>query len=907
MGHDTEKSREELIRELEELRARLGAAGEDLYEERFRALVQNSSDLIVVLDGNGDCVYASPSITKILGYAPEDVIGLNAFKFLLPDNLESARELFNNCLAHPGMSFASETRYRHADGHIVHIEVIAKNHLDNPAIKGIIFNSRDITERVKAMEQARESQEYAKNIIDSSMDIIIAVDMNRRIIEYNRAAEEAFGHAKEEVLGRHIDLLYSSSDEGQDVHKKTIYNGRNIQEITNRRKDGSMFPALLTSSALRNHRGEIVGVMGISHDITDFRRALDALRESEARFRALAETTSGAIFIWQGEKYCYVNHAFQVLSGYSEQELLDMTYWHLSHPDYREWMQNLGQARLRGDSVPMRYELKVVTKSGQIKWADVTSTLILHNNRTAVLGTAFDITAHKKVEEDLRRKASELQAIFQVQPDLFLRLRHDGTILDCKPWKSSKIRIPAEDYIDRKLEDVLPDSLIEAAYEAIKEVRSSNGLVERLYTLPTEKTTYYFEARLLPLFNNELIAIVREITEKKKHEEELLKSQQLESIGILAGGIAHDFNNILAAIQGNISLAKLYSQDGSMAYRKLVDTERSIERAKELTYQLLTFSMGGAPLKKISSIYKLLKEAVSFYLSGSDTKCEFNIPTPLWLVEIDEGQISQVINNIIINSIQAMPHGGTITIEALNINTRKDRSIIAQHSFVIEPGDYVMISIEDQGIGIAPEYISRIFDPYFSLKENGTGLGLATSYSIIKRHNGYIDAKSEVGAGTTIFIYLPATKSEMPIELEPEPTDSPVRGSGRVLLMDDDETILAVCGELIRKMGYDTVLARDGRETLRIFEESLRNSEKIDAVIMDLVIPGGMGGKECIRELLKIDPSARVIVSSGYSNDPIVADYRKFGFRGVIAKPYRAEDLSRVLHTIINQPDLPRS
>jgi CheY-like chemotaxis protein len=264
-----------------------------------------------------------------------------------------------------------------------------------------------------------------------------------------------------------------------------------------------------------------------------------------------------------------------------------------------------------------------------------------------------------------------------------------------------------------------------------------------------------------------------------------------------------------------------------------------------------------------------------------------------------------VINNIIINSIQAMPHGGTITIEALNINTGKDRAIIAQHSFVIEPGDYVMISIEDQGIGIAPEYISRIFDPYFSLKENGTGLGLATSYSIIKRHNGYIDAKSEVGVGTTIFIYLPAAKSEMPIEVEPEPAESPVRGSGRVLLMDDDETILAVCGELIRKMGYDTVLARDGRETLRIFEESLRNSEKIDAVIMDLVIPGGMGGKECIRELLKIDPSARVIVSSGYFERPDRRRLRKFG-SGVIAKPTRrGPEQGAAYHH--QPPDLPRS
>ncbi|HQO01070.1 MAG TPA: PAS domain S-box protein [Spirochaetota bacterium] len=896
---DNEKSKEALIRENAELKKKLADATHGLHEEHFKALVQNSTDVIFILSPEGICTYASPPVLSILGYRQDEITGKDLFSYIHSDDRADTWSRFMKAVEDPLRTYSAELRFQHATGKWVFLETVANNQLRNPAINGIVVNSRDITERIWALEAYNESKEFAQSIIDSSMDIIIAVNNDRQITEFNRAAQEAFGYTREEMLGKHVNILYADQSEGDTIHTTTIHDGTCINETVNIKKNGETFRVLLSSSILRNHRGERVGVMGVSHDITDFRRAVEALRESEARFRALAETTSGAIFIGKDGKFFYVNPATCTLSGFSEEELLSLHFWDVAHPDHRDWIRDISGKRMIMNNVPSQYELKVITKNGETRWADVSATIIQYNNQPAVLGTAFDITNHKKNEENLRRKASELQAIFQVQPDLFFRVKSDGTIIDCKSGKTTSILSSPERILGKNIRDIFPDPIGEEALQAIQKVVETRTLVETMYTSSTKTGTGYYEARLLPLHENEVIAIVRDITGKKKTEEELLKAQQLESIGLLAGGIAHDFNNILAAVQGNISLAKLYAAENGLIRRKLADSEKSIDRARELTQQLLTFSIGGAPLKKVSSIYTLLKESVRFYLSGSEIKCVFDIPSPLWLVEIDEGQISQVINNIIINAIHAMPSGGAITISARNIQRDDCNENDREHSFLMKEGDYVMITITDQGIGIDKKHLPKIFDPYFSLKENGTGLGLATSYSIIKKHGGYIDVSSEPGSGTSMFIYLPATKSEEIIEVRDPDTTGSFPGIGTVILMDDDENILEICGEMIRNLGYNIIYSRDGRETIDLYTEHMEYRQKIDAVIMDLTIPGGMGGKECIQRLREIDPEVTAIVSSGYSNDPVMADYREYGFRGVISKPYRVEELSKVLYELI--------
>jgi nitrogen-specific signal transduction histidine kinase/CheY-like chemotaxis protein len=379
--------------------------------------------------------------------------------------------------------------------------------------------------------------------------------------------------------------------------------------------------------------------------------------------------------------------------------------------------------------------------------------------------------------------------------------------------------------------------------------------------------------------------------ETHRHAEE-----KIESVGVLAGGIAHDFNNLLTAILGNISLAKMETDPGAEAFKVLSQAEKASLRAKDLTQQLLTFSKGGAPIKKVASIIPLLRDCVPLAARGPHLRYEFSLADDLWPVEIDEGQIGQVIQNVVINAGEAMPGGGTIQIRGENVMVEKEKS---RQGLSLVMGKYVKISIEDGGVGISEENLSKMFDPYFTTKSNGSGLGLATTYSIIKKHGGYIEVESQIGVGTTFHIYLPASQKKIPPQKEiPTPPPSPSR-QGRILIMDDEEIVRYATGSLLAHLGYEVESARDGAEAIALYQKCKQTGQPFDVVIMDLTIPGGMGGKEAIQKLLEIDPEAKAIVSSGYSNDPVMADYKDYGFRGVVAKPYRIEELREVLHKII--------
>jgi len=396
------------------------------------------------------------------------------------------------------------------------------------------------------------------------------------------------------------------------------------------------------------------------------------------------------------------------------------------------------------------------------------------------------------------------------------------------------------------------------------------------------------------------VLVFRDITEKRKMEEELLKAQKLESIGILAGGIAHDFNNLLTAILGNISLSKMYVSAGDKIHQKLSEAEKASLRARDLTQQLLTFSRGGAPVKKTSSIVEIIKDSTAFSLSGAKVTCTFAIPDDLWMVEVDEGQISQVINNIILNAEQAMPNGGVIEVTCRNIQVR------AADNLPLQEGRYILVTISDQGEGIPEEALPRIFDPYFTTKDRGKGLGLSTVYSIVHNHDGHITVSTKPGFGTTFFIYLPATNCSEKLhpreEIAADPLESPTV-KGKVLVMDDEENIREVVAEMLRFIGYEVTLSRDGEEAVSLYMHALESNQPFAAVLMDLTIPGGMGGGEAIRILRKIDPEVKGIVSSGYSNDPILSEYSAFGFQGIITKPYKLGELRDVLERVIAESD----
>ncbi len=387
------------------------------------------------------------------------------------------------------------------------------------------------------------------------------------------------------------------------------------------------------------------------------------------------------------------------------------------------------------------------------------------------------------------------------------------------------------------------------------------------------------------------VTVFQDISEKQKTERELLKAEKLESLGVLAGGIAHDFNNILSAIISNIQLALMKLEKNQDIKSYLLNTVETTRKASDLTKQLLTFSKGGAPVRKDASLIELIKDTAGFVLRGSKTKVEYAIPDDLWAASVDEGQISQVIHNLVLNAKQAMPKGGIIRISAENIIVEADRRL--------RPGQYAQITVKDCGTGIAKENLPKIFDPFFTTKKDGNGLGLATSYSIITRHNGSIDVESQEGAGTTFIIRLPASDGS----LEPAEFQSEVAAAGtgfHILFMDDEEAILNAVGEMLKCHGHRVVTTTDGAEAIGLYQQAWAGGDPFDAVIMDLTVPGGMGGQEAITVLRDFDPGIKAIVSSGYANDPIMSDYERYGFVGVVSKPYKVDELNEVLHRAID-------
>lgn len=507
-----------------------------------------------------------------------------------------------------------------------------------------------------------------------------------------------------------------------------------------------------------------------------------------------------------------------------------------------------------------------------------------------------------RAEEALRDSEQRYRAIVENAYDLMIETTDQGHCLYISPNCLDVLGYHAAELVGRNFFDLVHpeehDALTHDFMEKLGDLRPGE-MTCRLRRKTGEWR--WFESHFRPFRTTagNVVAIIdtRDITDRRHIEEERLRASKLESVGLLAGGIAHDFNNILTSAFANIGLARMLvakqqTETFSTIVERLAAAEKACLRARDLTKQLLTFAKGGAPVKNTASIRHFISDTVQFALRGSDVRCVIEIPDDLWVVEVDEGQMSQVIQNLILNADQAMPNGGVITVRAQNIALSSDTYL------PLTPGRYVMISVEDQGVGIPPEHLTQIFDPYYTTKQGGTGLGLATTYSIMKRHEGYVTVTSEVGVGTTFHLYLPASTTET-IDAPPVHHDELIAGTGRIIIMDDEPDIRDILGKMLIHLGFDVDQTSEGNELIARYQEAQRRGQRYALAIVDLTIPGGMGGKETVRRLKAIDPEVIALVSSGYSNDPVMAQPEQFGFKGVIVKPYNLSDLSRVLSRVL--------
>lgn len=651
----------------------------------------------------------------------------------------------------------------------------------------------------------------------------------------------------------------------------------------------------------------------LQDEVSELRRKIKAVENASAKslekkqksgqneelFRVLVEHAGEAILVIQNEKIGYANKKATEIIGYSEKELNSRSFVDFIHPDDRKLIRLNATPSRQSEATPQHLTCRIIDSRRNTRWVDAKLLGKKWAGENATLCFLIDTTERKAAEEALRISETKYRQLVEYAPAGIYEVdMKTGRFLSVNDVMCEYTGYSKEEFLNFTLWDFLKEDSLKKVierYEKMTRGEAVPALAEyEIITKDNRKLWILINTRLEHENGKPVKAttVAHNITEKKELEQEILKAQKLESLGVLAGGIGHDFNNLLSGIIGNISLAKLEAERGEDIMDSLDEALRVSSKASALTQQLLVFSKGGAPIKKATSIAEVLRDSAAFTLRGSKVKCEFGIAEDLWPVKVDVGQISQVIHNLVINALQAMSRGGAIKLGAGNV------TLEAVDEIPLTPGRYVEVTIQDQGHGIAPEHLSKIFDPYFSTKSGGSGLGLTMSYTIIKRHDGHITVESKVEEGTLFHIYLPATE-ELPAE-NMDVERHAVKGEGRILVMDDEEDLRKTAERMLLKLGYEVACVRDGAEAIDLYQETIGSKNAFDAVIMDLTIPGGMGGKETIKKLLQIDPEAIAIVSSGYSNDPIMSSYEKYGFHGVVIKPYRIEELSWVMREVLS-------
>jgi len=748
----------------------------------------------------------------------------------------------------------------------------------------------------------KQSFDELQAIIQTTKDGFYVCDMSGRFLVANTSYCSMTGYTLDELRTMNISDIEAieRSDEVTAHIQRIISSGSDNFESQHRCKDGRTIDIEASITFLQDPDGRFYSFI---RDITGRKQVETALQQSHSMLKNLSRQVPGILF-----KAClHTDGHFEIpyassnsydiyeLSPEEIQRDAAVVFQRFHPEDFDHIFATIAESARTLDQ--WKCEYRVILPRQGLKWLYGIAQPQRWEDGTIVwYGFIMDITERKRIDDLLRLKDFTLgniaDAIYWVTPD--------GHLWDVNVAAERMLGYTREQFLAMSVFDVSPEFPAErwpAHWEELKRTGSlqfeTTHRARDGHEIPVEITANFCR------YNDQEYncAIVRDITERHAMQEECIKGQKLESLGVLAGGIAHDFNNILTGIMGNISFARKTIDGSHKASRILEQAETASRRAADLAHQLLTFAKGSQPIKKTVSARQIVEASASLVLHGSNVLSTIALPDTLHTIEADEGQLSQAFNNIIINAAQAMPDGGTIAISAENAALDKSNTLS------LAAGNYIRISFTDTGCGISAEDLKRIFDPYYTTKPSGNGLGLASVYSIISKHGGHISVRSVAGRGTTFDVLLPAsTRSTTESEAETMPAAAGHLHS--LLVMDDEEIIRDLASEMLGGLeGYHVQTCAAGEEAIALYTAAWEAGEPFSAVIMDLTVPGGMGGKEAARQILRIDPQARLIVSSGYSNDPVMADFARFGFCSTIVKPYSMTEIVHTLNRLLGDGD----
>jgi PAS domain S-box-containing protein len=840
------------------------------------------------LDPDMNVLYANRHACESLGYSREELCRMSVFDFdpefrreNLPEHLEKMRQ--RDCVTF-------EAVHRNRDGVVSPVEITSTS-LEYRGETFLFSFTSDISERKRAEQTLKEQEELYSAMFNQAPDGVILVDAKTlKAREFNEMACQALGYSREEFSVLSAEEINPEFNHDMLVERtrNIIQQGHAVFETAHRHRDGSLRNVRVSARSITIR--EQPYILAFWTDITEQVRLQEELRLREHYQRALLDNFPFAAWIKDAEgRFLAANKRLSTNLGLqSPREMVGRTIHDVAPSDLA--VRNTEEDRRVLTSGMPKHDEELLPVGSENRWFEVyISPVSIDDATIGTVGCTWDITERKRIEQNLQESEERYRRLVELSPDaIFIHSGNRFVFMNQSAARLLGAQSPEELYDREPLDFIHPDQR-ELVGQRIANAlaQQDNPPIEELMvrldgsTVPVEMVSvhYTYQGR------DGVLAIARDISERMRVLDERIKAQKLESLGLLAGGIAHDFNNILSGILGNISLVRSRIDSGAPLAGHLESCEKAAMRATELTRQLLTFARGGEPVRKVIDPAPLIRESADFVLSGTNVKSDVQIATDLCCIDVDPGQISQVLNNLMINATHAMPGGGVITISAMN------ETVFEGNALNLPAGEYLKISVQDHGCGIPPENIPRIFDPYFTTKRRGSGLGLASTHAIIRRHGGEIGVSSRVGVGTTFTIHLPALPQGSTARGMAGPRED-LGGSGRILVMDDEELIREISQEILQCAGYCVECCDDGREALERYRQEWEKQTPFDAVIMDLTIPGGMGGKEAAEQILGIDPDAVLIVSSGYSNDPVIATHQRYGFSGSVVKPFSFHSLA---------------
>ncbi len=830
-------------------------------------------------------------------YLPDLESGID---FYTPESRPIIQKAVNQAIEN-NIPFDEELQIISARGNLKSVHTIGIPDPEHSRIYGFF---QDITRQKQVELDLQESQSRLELAAQSAKLGIWDWDIVNNILIWDEQMYELYG-VKDNTALKNIDLwnngLHPDDADYAWEECQAAMRGEKKYDVEFRvlHPDGQIRYIKADGLVLRDAAGEAIRMIGINRDITRDKEAEQKLLKSEEKYRLLYTAMEQGLALHEiilddaGIPVDYIfldiNDSYTRLVGISKEMCIGKRVKEVFPQVEQYWIDVYGKVALTGESC--YYENYMKTNN---KYYSVYS-YSPRKYQFAVLVT--DITERKLAEKILAAEKERLAVTLRSIGDGVITTDIQGNIVIMNKVAEALCGWSQEEAQGRPITEVfniINESTRKPHINPVEKVLNTGEIIElanHTLLISRDGTERAIADSGAPIKDKDsqtigVVLVFRDMTEKQKFLEKTQNMQRLESLGVLAGGIAHDFNNLMGGVFGYIDMALEETKEKNVkAY--LSESMAALERARALTSQLLTFAKGGAPHQKVTSLFPFVQDTARFALSGSNVTLDFDVQEDLWYANVDQGQIGQVIDNIIINAQQAMPNGGCIRVTARNITF--DRA----GSLVMIPGDYVHLSIQDQGIGIAPEIISHIFDPFYTTKSKGHGLGLATCYSIIKRHEGYIDVESQPGKGSNFNIYLPADhrtseqkKSSAKVELT---------GSGTIIVMDDEDMICDLSSAMLKQFGYKVLCAKNGEEALAIFSRERSAGRLISGLLLDLTIPGAMGGKDTVREIRKVDPDIPVFVVSGYADDPIMKKPGDYGFTASICKPFRRSEIADML------------